>query len=132
VLQREIARKGGEKMSERIVLSSAVVAILVTALPLLFHLTRHIGARSDSERKNEVYESGVRRVWKDAFVHLDVRFFLLGLVFLIFDVEVLYLFPWAVELRELGLFGIVEIFIFIGILLAGLVYIYRSGILEWS
>lgn len=52
--------------------------------------------------------------------------------FLLFDVEVLFLFPWAINLRDLGLFGTIEMFVFIGILVAGLIYVYRSNILKWA
>ena len=118
-------------MTGSLLLSSAVIAVLVIGLPAVFHLTRYIGARSDSRRKNEVYESGVRKSVKDPFDAFNVRFFLVGVVFLIFDVEVLYLFPWALELRELGWSGLMEMFLFMALLIGGLIYLYRSGILKW-
>ena len=118
-------------MSGTLLLSSAVVAALVVGLPAIFHLTRYLGAKSDNPRKNEVYESGVRRTVKDPFDTFNVRFFLVGVIFLLFDVEVLYLFPWAVELRSLGWFGVAEMFVFMGLLAGGLIYVYRSGVLKW-
>jgi len=118
-------------MSGPLLLASTVIVILAVGLPALFHLTRYLGAKSDNPRKNEVYESGIRRYAEDPFEPFDVRYFLVGLVFLIFDVEVLYLFPWAVDLRELGWFGVMEMFVFMGLLIGGLVYVYRSGILRW-
>jgi len=118
-------------MSGTLLLSSAVVAALVVGLPAIFHLTRYLGAKSDNPRKNEVYESGVRRTVKDPFDPFNVRFFLVGVIFLLFDVEVLYLFPWAVELRSLGWFGVAEMFVFMGLLAGGLIYVYRSGVLKW-
>ncbi len=118
-------------MTGSLLLSSVIIAVLAIGLPVVFHLTRYIGAKSDNIRKNEVYESGVRKFVKDPFDAFNVRFFLVGVIFLIFDVEVLYLFPWAMDLRELGWFGLMEMFVFMGLLIGGLIYVYRSGILKW-
>jgi NADH-quinone oxidoreductase subunit A len=61
-----------------------------------------------------------------------VRFFLVALLFIIFDIEAVFIFPWAVLFRELGVFGFVEMMIFLGILLLGLFYIWKKGALEWE
>jgi len=108
-----------------------MIVALVILLPILFHLTRYLGAKSDNSRKNEPYEGGVRVTHKDADDIFNVKFFLVGIVFLIFDVEVLFLFPWALNLRELGIFGLLEMFLFIGLLVGGLIYVYKSRILRW-
>jgi len=118
-------------MSDSLLLSSAMIVALVILLPILFHLTRYLGAKSDNSRKNEPYEGGVRVTHKDADDIFNVKFFLVGIVFLIFDVEVLFLFPWALNLRELGIFGLLEMFLFIGLLVGGLIYVYKSRILRW-
>lgn len=118
-------------MNPSLLLASFVVAVLVIGLPLVFHLTRYLGARSDNIRKNEPYESGIRQTIGDPFDAFGVKYFLVGIVFLLFDVEVLYLFPWALELRRLGMFGLIEMFAFLGLLVAGLVYAFRAGILRW-
>ena len=119
-------------MSDSLVLASIMIAALVILLPLLFHLTKYLGAKSDNVRKNEVVEGGIRHVYKDSFEGFNIKFFLVGIIFLIFDVEILFMFPWALNLRELGMFALMEMFVFIGLLLAGLVYVYKSGILKWS
>lgn len=118
-------------MSENLMLAMAIVAIIVIVLPIAFGFTRFLGAKSDNERKNEPYESGVRLTEKDPFDSFNVRFFLVGIIFLLFDVEILFMFPWAVNLRELGFFGMMEMFAFMGLLIAGLVYVYRSKVLKW-
>ncbi len=118
-------------MSGSLLLASSMILVLVVALPLVFHLTRYLGSKSDNVRKNEPYEGGIRRTIKEPSDVFNVKFFIIGIIFLIFDIEVLFLFPWALNLRELGLFGIGEIFIFVGMLFGGLIYVYKSRILKW-
>ena len=119
-------------MSGSLLLASSMIAVLVIALPLIFHLTRYLGAKSDNVRKNEPYEGGVRLTHKDPSDAFNVKFFLVGIIFLIFDVEVLFMFPWALNLRDLGLFGLLEMFVFMGLLIGGLIYVYKSGVLRWT
>ncbi len=118
-------------MPHNLLFASILVAILVIMLPTIFHLTRYIGAKSDNERKNEVYESGIRDTIGDPFNSFNVKYFLVGIVFLLFDVEILYILPWAVELKTLGVFGLIEMFVFIGLITGGLVYIFRLGVMRW-
>jgi len=119
-------------MSSSLVLASLMVAAIVILLPILFHLTKYLGASSDNKRKNEIVEGGIRNVHKDSFESFNVKFFLVGIIFLIFDVEVLYMFPWALNLRDLGFFALAEMFVFLGLLIGGLIYVYKSGILKWT
>jgi len=123
--------KKESKMSESLLLSSAMITVLVIALPLVFHLTRYLGTKSDNTRKNEPYEGGIRLTHKDPSDTFQVKFFLVGIIFLIFDVEVLFMFPWALNLRELGIFGLMEMIVFVGLLIGGLIYVYKSGVLKW-
>ena len=86
-------------------------------------------ARRPSEEKLLPYECGV-----DTKAHLDplrVNYFLYALVFLAFDIETIFLFPWAVKFQQLGLFAFVEMIIFIAILLIGLWYAWKEGALKW-
>ena len=119
-------------MNDSIIFASALIVALVILLPLLFHLTKHLGTSSDNVRKNEPVEGGIRHTHKDISDGFNVKFFLVGIIFLIFDVEVLFMFPWALNLRELGLFALMEMFVFLGLLIGGLVYVYKSGILKWT
>ena len=118
-------------MSSNLFLSSSMILALIILLPTIFHLTRYLGVSSDNVRKNEPYEGGVRDTHRDADDVFNVKFFLVGIVFLLFDVEVLFLFPWALNLRALGVFGLIEMFLFIGLLVGGLIYVYKSRILKW-
>ena len=119
-------------MNDSLLLASGMVAALVILLPILFHLTKYLGAKSDNVRKNEPVEGGIRITHKDAFDGFHVKFFLVGIIFLIFDVEVLFMFPWALNLRELGVVALMEMFVFMGLLIGGLVYVYKSGVLKWT
>jgi len=119
-------------MNDSLLLASFMVAALVILLPLLFHLTKYLGAKSDNTRKGEVVEGGIRQVNRDSFESFNIKFFLVGIIFLIFDVEVLYMFPWALNLREFGFFALMEMFVFMSLLIGGLIYVYRSGVLKWT
>ena len=119
-------------MNDSLFLASIMVVALVTLLPLLFHLTKYLGVSSDSTRKNEPVEGGIRLTHKDANDAFNVKFFLVGIIFLIFDVEVLFMFPWALNLRDLGFFALMEMFVFITLLIGGLIYVYKSGVLKWT
>ncbi len=77
------------------------------------------------------YECGESPVG-DAYVKFNIRFYVIALIFLIFDVEVVFLFPWAVVFQKLGFFAFVEMIIFLAILLVGYVYVWASGDLDWD
>ena len=119
-------------MNDSLTFASFLILALVIILPLLFHLTKYLGAKSDNIRKGETVEGGIRNVNRDSFVGFNVKFFLVGIIFLIFDVEILYMFPWALNLRELGVFALLEMFVFLGLLIGGLLYVYKSGVLKWT
>ncbi|MBD2313745.1 photosynthetic/respiratory NAD(P)H-quinone oxidoreductase subunit C [Desertifilum sp. FACHB-1129] len=87
-------------------------------------------ARRGAERRT-TYESGVEPVG-GAWIQFNIRYYMFALVFVIFDVETVFLYPWAVAFSQLGLLAFIEALIFIGILVIGLVYAWRKGALEWS
>lgn len=80
--------------------------------------------------KESIYECGMVPVG-DALVRYNVRYYVFGLLFVIFDVEAVFLYPWAVAYGQLGLFAFVEAVLFIGILLVGYAYAWRKGAMEW-
>ncbi len=86
--------------------------------------------RPDSE-KLSAYECGFE-AFDDARSRFDVRFYLVTLLFIIFDLEVAFLFPWAVSLGEIGMFGFWSMVVFLGILTIGFIYEWRKGALEWE
>ena len=107
------------------VVLSTVVALIIVVLGVV------LGPRKATERKLAPYESGVRPVG-DAMHRLPVRFYLVATLFIIFDIEVIFLYPWALVYRQLAVFGLIEMGIFLLILLVGYVYIWQKGALEWD
>jgi NADH-quinone oxidoreductase subunit A len=93
--------------------------------------TAVFGPRSGGVAKNDPYESGIKQVVGMADQKFSVKFYLIAILFLIFDIEAVFMYPWAVSLRELGVFGFIEMTIFILLLLTGLIYILKKGVLNW-
>ena len=89
-----------------------------------------LSPRKPAPIKNSIYECGIETVG-ESWVQFKAQYYIFGLIFLIFDVELVLLFPWAVAYNQLTLFGIFEAVLFVLILLAGLVYAWRKGDLEW-
>ncbi len=90
-----------------------------------------LGPRRPTKEKLSTYECGMA-VDPDARRPFDVKYYLVAMAFLVFDVEVVFMYPWAVRFKKLGLFGFVEMLVFLGILLVGYAYIWRKGVLEWE
>ncbi len=86
---------------------------------------------SYNKTKVEAYECGVPASG-EARARYPVRFYILAVLFVVFDVETIFLFPWAVKYRVLGLFGFIEMFVFLGILIIGYAYAWKKGALEWA
>jgi NADH-quinone oxidoreductase subunit A len=99
-------------------------------LGLLF-VAQKVGPKSMTPVKAEPFESG-NPPTGDAHMRFSVRFYLVAMLFLIFDLEVVFLYPWAIIFRQLGHFGLIEMGIFLGILLIGFVYVWKKGALEWD
>jgi NADH:ubiquinone oxidoreductase subunit 3 (subunit A) len=107
----------------------AVVGIIMAALPL--GIIWLIAPRTSYPQKFMTYESGAVP-FGQAWTQFHVRYYLFALAFVLFEVEVIYLFPWAVVFRDLGMFAFVEAVLFILILGVGLLYAWRKGALEWT
>ena len=86
--------------------------------------------KPDSEKLSP-YECGFE-AFEDARMKFDVRYYLVAILFILFDLEIAFLFPWAVVLEEIGMFGFVSIVIFLGILVVGFIYEWMKGALEWE
>lgn len=82
------------------------------------------------QQKLEAYECGIQAA-SDARQRYTVRFYIIAILFVIFDVETIFLFPWAIQYKVLGLFGFLEMAVFLAILIVGYIWIFRKGALEW-
>jgi NADH-quinone oxidoreductase subunit A len=111
------------------VLLQVVIAMAVAALML--GLSYVLGKRVRDRVKDLPYESGIIPTG-DARQRFSVKFYLVGMLFILFDIEAIFLFPWAVVYRELKMFGFVEMLVFVLLILCGFFYIWKKGALDWS
>ena len=105
------------------------VATLIAAIAI--GLGELLGPKKKSKVKEEPYESGIVP-FGPGTRRMPVRFCLIAVLFILFDIEVIFFLPWAVVFRQLGLFGLVEMGVFVAILLIGYVYAWKKGALEWE
>lgn len=106
-----------------------LVALLVGVGPLLLGFL--IGSRRPDPQKNSPYECGFE-AFEDARMKFDVRYYLVAILFILFDLEIAFLFPWAVVLKEIGPFGLGAMIVFLAILVVGFIYEWKKGALEWE
>ena len=106
----------------------AVATVLAVLMVALGHL---IGPRRETDNKMMPYESGMVPIGTAAR-RMPVRFYLVAVLFILFDIEVIFFLPWAVALKSLGIFGLIEMLVFVGILLIGYVYVWNRGALDWE
>ena len=90
-----------------------------------------LGPRRPDAEKLSPYECGFE-AFEDALMQFDIRYYLIAIQFIIFDLEIAFLFPWAVNFRNLGIVGLTEMGIFISLLVLGFVYVWKKGALEWE
>ncbi|MGH9466315.1 MAG: NADH-quinone oxidoreductase subunit A [Terriglobales bacterium] len=108
----------------QLVLGIGLAAILVT-------LSYLIGKHKRTPVKGGAYECGVIPVG-DAEHRVSVKFFLVAIVFILFDIEAVFLIPWAIEMKQLKLFGFFEMLVYVAIVLAGFYYIWTKGVIDWN
>ena len=109
-----------------------IMALVAAVIPALFvGVGRFLGPRKPTAIKNEAFECG-NPATGPAWGRFSVKFYLTAILFIVFDIEVVFLYPWAILYRRLGTFGFVEMFVFVAILTLGLAYVWRKGALEWD
>jgi NADH-quinone oxidoreductase subunit A len=90
-----------------------------------------LGPKRPDAAKNSPYECGFE-AFEDARMKFDVRYYLIAILFILFDLEIAFLFPWAIALKEIGFIGFIDMMIFLAILVAGFVYMWIKGALDWE
>ncbi|MDX5418854.1 MAG: NADH-quinone oxidoreductase subunit A [Hymenobacteraceae bacterium] len=93
--------------------------------------THLLGPKRNSEVKGSAWESGIESVG-DARTPISYKYFMTAILFVLFDVEIIFMYPWAVNFREFGMEGFLQMFVFMGMLLAGFFYVIKKGILKWE
>ena len=117
-------------------LQDYIPALVLLALAIGFAFftvvaSRLVGPHKPTREKNMPYECGIEPIG-GANDRFSVKFYLVAMLFIIFDIEAVFLYPWAVAFRELKLFGLIEMLVFIALLLVGYAYIWKKGALEWD
>lgn len=107
------------------------VAIGAASLAASYGVGTILNIRQPSAEKSSPYECGFE-AFEDARMKFDVRYYLIAILFIIFDLEIAFLFPWAVVLDQIGLFGYVAMMLFLGLLVVGFIYEWKKGALEWE
>lgn len=107
-----------------ILVSIALPAVAITLAGIL-------APKKPNEIKNSTYECGVETVG-ETWVQFKVQYYIYGLIFLVFDIEVVFMYPWAVAFNQIGMFAVLEGILFIAILGAGLIYAWKKGALDWA
>jgi NADH-quinone oxidoreductase subunit A len=111
-----------------------IVAMAVIALGFVVTTmvaTHYLGPRRKSAVKDDPFECGIE-VKGNARTPFSIKYFLVAILFVLFDVEVIFMYPWAVNFKSLGLFGLLEMFSFMALMIVGLIYIIRRGALKWE
>jgi len=107
------------------------VAIAMAVATLMLGLSYLLGKKVRNRVKDMPYESGIVPTG-DARQRFSVKFYLVGMLFILFDIEAIFLYPWVVVYRDLKMFGFVEMLIFVILILSGFVYIWKKGALDWA
>ena len=111
-----------------------LIVVILTAIALVavaLGIARAISPRSFNPQKGEAYECGIPTRGK-SWMQFKVGYYLFAILFLMFDVETVFLFPWAVVVQDLGVYGLVSVIFFLVILVFGLAYAWKKGALEWK
>lgn len=111
-----------------------LVVVILTAIALVavaLGIARAISPRSYNPQKGEAYECGIPTRGQ-SWMQFKVGYYLFAILFLMFDVETVFLFPWAAVVQDLGVYGLVSIFFFIVVLILGLAYAWKKGALKWE
>jgi NADH-quinone oxidoreductase subunit A len=123
-------------MEENTMLGAYLPIVVLVAIAVLFGLgsiilSTLIGQKKPSAVKMQPYECGIEPVGS-ARERFSIKFYLIAMLFILFDIEAVFLYPWAILFKRLGVFGLVEMGVFIVILFVGYIYVWKKGALEWE
>jgi NADH-quinone oxidoreductase subunit A len=107
-------------------LGAALAFIVATMLA-----THALGPKRNSKKKDDTFECGIESIW-DARTPISVKYFLVAILFVLFDIEIVFMYPWAVNFKQLSWTGFYEMLVFMGLLLVGFLYVLKKGILKWE
>jgi NADH-quinone oxidoreductase subunit A len=107
-------------------LGAALGFIVITMI-----VTHRIGPKRNSKLKDDPFECGIE-AQGDARTPISIKYFLIAILFVLFDVEIIFMYPWAVKFMKLGWFGFIEMIIFVALLMSGFYYVVRKGVLTWE
>ena len=108
-----------------------VIAVALGFVVVTLMATHLLGPKRKTVIKSDPFECGIESIG-DARSPFSIKYFLVAILFVLFDVEVIFMYPWAVNFRELGVKGLLEMFTFMGVLFIGLMYIFKKGALKWE
>ena len=108
-----------------------VLAVALSFVVVTLLATHFLGPKRKTQVKDEAFECGIESIG-DARSPISIKYFLVAILFVLFDVEVIFMYPWAVNFKELGVKGLLEMFTFMAVLFVGLMYIFKKGALKWE
>jgi NADH-quinone oxidoreductase subunit A len=120
----------GNNLSDYLPIFFMFIAAMAFIVISMF-ATHALGPKKQSKIKQDAFECGIESQG-DARTPFSIKYFLIAILFVLFDVEVIFMYPWAVNFKTLGVAGLIEMFMFMGFLVLGLIYIIRKGALTWE
>jgi NADH-quinone oxidoreductase subunit A len=111
-----------------------IIAFLLLALIMgiaMIVVNKIVSRNNPDSSKNSPYECGFEE-FEDARMKFDVKYYIIAIIFILFDLEIAFLLPWALVFKKLGLYGLIVMFVFLAILISGFIYIWKKGALEWE
>ena len=118
-------------MPQQYVPIAILVAVSIFMALIVISISRIFGPSRPTAKKMAPYESGMTPIGPGAR-RLPIKFYLVAVLFILFDIEVVFFLPWAIVFRKLGLFGLIEMIVFVFILVVGYIYAWKKGALEWE
>ncbi len=111
---------------------TAGITVFLTAVifAVILGLALYLSPKRDYYVKSQVYECGIFPV--SEITNFNIRFFIVAIIFTLFDIEAVFLYPWAVDFKGLGMLGVIEMFLFLFLVFVGWIYAYKKGALEWQ